>query len=42
MRNYLTKRHDPFDFMDPFFDDFFAGERNYNQLMKTDKAIIIN
>ena len=36
MRNYLTKRHDPFDFMDPFFDDFFAGERNYNQLMKTD------
>lgn len=36
MRNYLTTNHDPFDMINPFFDDFFTGERNYHQMMKTD------
>lgn len=37
MKNRLSLYH-PFDLVDPFFDDFFEGERKsmLNQVMKTD------
>lgn len=38
MKNNIVAYNDPFELIDPFFDDFFKGERNsyFSQLMKTD------
>ena len=38
MKNNIVTRNNPFGLIDPFFDEFFTGERNsqFNQIMKTD------
>lgn len=38
MKNNIVTRNNPFGLIDPFFDEFFTGERNsqFNQIMRTD------